>query len=193
MLYFLDCEASSLRPGGFPIEIAWVAEDGVGEAHMIRPAPGWENWSSSAEAVHGLTREHLAVHGRPHLEVARRAARVLGDPRAVVASDAPAYDGRWLNMLLAAAGLPPVPVVDSRLLHLEVARHPFLARLPSEGALGFEGTRRALLAAASAIVGEARASERARLRGRCRAIPNAEALLWTHRDVHARVALLLQG
>ncbi|MFT8246485.1 hypothetical protein [Roseomonas sp. BN140053] len=48
MLYFLDLEASSLHYGGFPIEVAWVAEDGVGEVHPISPAPGWGEWSNAS-------------------------------------------------------------------------------------------------------------------------------------------------
>ena len=40
MLVFLDFEASSLAKRGYPIEVAWVFEDGRAESHLIRPAPG---------------------------------------------------------------------------------------------------------------------------------------------------------
>jgi hypothetical protein len=40
MIVFLDFEASSLARHSYPIEVAWVFEDGASEAHLIRPAPG---------------------------------------------------------------------------------------------------------------------------------------------------------
>jgi hypothetical protein len=61
MIYFMDLEASSLMPGGFPIEIAWVDETGHGESYLIRPADVWldddrdhPNWSWQSEQVHGI-------------------------------------------------------------------------------------------------------------------------------------------
>lgn len=41
MVVFLDSEASSLDRKGFPIEVAWVFENGDEESHLIRPAEGW--------------------------------------------------------------------------------------------------------------------------------------------------------
>jgi hypothetical protein len=41
MIYFLDIEASSLDHDGFPIEVAWIDENGKGEAYFIRPADHW--------------------------------------------------------------------------------------------------------------------------------------------------------
>ena len=40
MNVFLDFEASSLSDHSYPIEIAWVFEDGRSQSHMIAPAPG---------------------------------------------------------------------------------------------------------------------------------------------------------
>lgn len=56
MFIFLDIEASGLGSGSFPVEIAWVSEGGAEESHLIRPAPGWTQWSRRAEALHGITR-----------------------------------------------------------------------------------------------------------------------------------------
>ena len=54
MILFLDFEASSLLPGSFPIEVAWVDETGQGESYLIRPHEGWldevagnPGWSAS--------------------------------------------------------------------------------------------------------------------------------------------------
>ncbi len=59
MLVFLDFEASSLSKQSYPVEVAWVFEDGRSRAFLIRPAPDWTDWSSEAEAIHGISRELL--------------------------------------------------------------------------------------------------------------------------------------
>ena len=104
MIVFVDFEASSLGKRGFPVEVGWAAEDGTEEAHLIRPAPGWEEWSEEAERIHGLSRERLQREGTPHDVVARRMLAVL-DGHQLYAS-APSWDGQWLSRLLRAAGLP---------------------------------------------------------------------------------------
>jgi len=104
MRVFVDFEASSLRKNGFPIEVGWVFEDGGSEGHLIRPAPGWSDWDASAEAIHGLARARLEREGTPHDAVARRMVEAL-DGHDLFAS-APSWDGKWLSLLLRAAGLP---------------------------------------------------------------------------------------
>lgn len=44
MVVFLDFEASSLAKLSYPIEVAWVFEDGASETHLIQPAPQWTDW-----------------------------------------------------------------------------------------------------------------------------------------------------
>lgn len=104
MLVFLDFEASSLSDVSYPIEIGWVFEDGASESHIIRPAPGWEDWDPAAEAIHGMKRAELIAHGRPHGEVAERMIAVLSGHD--LHASAPSWDGKWLSALLRAAGLP---------------------------------------------------------------------------------------
>lgn len=104
MRVFLDFEASSLRPESYPIEVGWAGEDGSLESWLIRPAPGWDDWDPAAEAVHGLSREKLLAAGRPHEEVARRTLEALQDHEVYVS--APSWDGKWMSVLLRAAGLP---------------------------------------------------------------------------------------
>ena len=104
MLVFLDFEASSLAKQGYPIEVAWIFEDGTSEAHLIRPAPGWDDWDSRAEAIHHIPRETLLRDGTPHDEVARRMVdRLAGHD---LTASAPSWDGKWLSTLLRAADLP---------------------------------------------------------------------------------------
>ncbi|WP_294258059.1 transcriptional regulator [uncultured Sphingomonas sp.] len=104
MLVFLDFEASSLGKRSYPIEVAWVFEDGRSEAHLIRPAPDWNDWDPAAEAIHHIPRATLLAEGEPHEAVARRMVEVLIGHDLL--ASAPSWDGKWLSTLLRAAGLP---------------------------------------------------------------------------------------
>ncbi|SES39720.1 transcriptional regulator [Rhizobium sp. NFR03] len=104
MLVFLDFEASSLGKKSYPVEVAWVFEDGTSRSHLIRPAPEWDDWSMKAERIHGLTRRRLHQEGTPVEDVAREMLETLGG-HALYAS-APSWDGKWLSVLLRAGGLP---------------------------------------------------------------------------------------
>ena len=104
MKVFLDFEASSLSDHSFPVEVAWVFQDGRSESHLIRPAPEWTDWDAQAEAIHGLSRETLATDGAPHDAVAERMIEALSDHE--LFASAPSWDGKWLSALLRGAGLP---------------------------------------------------------------------------------------
>jgi hypothetical protein len=104
MIVFLDFEASSLSDESYPIEVGWVFEDGRRESCIIRPAPGWTDWDASAEAIHGLSRDRLEREGEPHEAVAHRLLQTLSAHEVFVT--APSWDGKWLSVLLRAAGLP---------------------------------------------------------------------------------------
>ena len=104
MLVFLDFEASSLAKKSYPIEVAWVFEDGRDESHLIRPPLQWDDWDAEAEAIHHIPRATLEAEGTPHDIVARRMVEVLSG-HALFAS-APSWDGKWLSALLRAAKLP---------------------------------------------------------------------------------------
>ena len=104
MRAFLDFEASSLARNGYPIEVAWVFEDGTEESHLIRPLPGWTDWDESAQAIHGISREKLLTDGAPADFVAHRLFDALGGHDLFASS--PSWDGKWLSVLLRAGGLP---------------------------------------------------------------------------------------
>ena len=104
MRVFLDFEASSLGRHSYPIEVAWVWEDGREESHLIRPAPGWDDWDTAAQAIHRITRDQLLREGEPHEDVARRMVDALSGHDLL--ASAPSWDGKWLSALLRAAGLP---------------------------------------------------------------------------------------
>ncbi len=104
MLAFLDFEASSLARRSYPIEVAWVFEDGRSEAHLIRPAPDWTDWDPAAEGIHHISRDLLHAKGEPHDQVAHRMSDALAGHD--LFASAPSWDGKWLSALLRAAGLP---------------------------------------------------------------------------------------
>lgn len=145
MRVFLDFEASSLAEESYPIEVGWAAEDGSGEAHLIAPAPAWTDWDPAAEAVHGLTRERLRRAGEPHDEVARRVLEALG-PHELFAT-APSWDGKWMSVLLRAAGLPrhALRLRDSDDAHRQAVREILGDRVPDDE---FDDVAAELIAAA---------------------------------------------
>lgn len=106
---FLDIEASSLGPDSYPIEIAWIGEDGTGESHLIRPESRWTDWSAESEAVHGIARAELEAEGKPATWVASRVVAALAGQRVV--TDAPPWDQAWLAELLVAGGLSSRAIV----------------------------------------------------------------------------------
>ena len=104
MKAFLDFEASSLSARSYPIEVAWVFQDGRSESHLIAPAPNWDDWDPASEAIHGISRDTLLADGEPHDDVARRMVDVLTDHD--LFASAPSWDGKWMSALLRAADLP---------------------------------------------------------------------------------------
>jgi hypothetical protein len=146
MHVFLDFEASSLGDDSYPIEVGWVFEDGAAEDWLIRPAPGWTDWDPTAEAVHGIARARLEAEGAPHQAVAQRMLAALAAHQ--LYATAPSWDGKWLSVLLRAAGLPrhALRLTDSKEAHLAAARAALRDRTPAD----------ALEAAAAAVVRAAR-------------------------------------
>ncbi|RZM36595.1 MAG: transcriptional regulator [Sphingomonas sp.] len=122
MLAFLDFEASSLGKASYPIEVAWVFEDGASECHLIRPAPEWTDWNPAAQAIHGIERRELEETGEDHVVVAARMVEALAGHDLL--ASAPSWDGKWLSALLRAGGQPRriLRLRDSDEAQLEAAR-----------------------------------------------------------------------
>lgn len=99
----IDVEASGFGRGGYPIEVGVVLPDGSPHCYLIAPERGWTSWDEEAEAVHGISRELLDMHGRPAREVAERLNALLGGK--TVYSDAWAFDMPWLGKLFDAVHL----------------------------------------------------------------------------------------
>ncbi|AXS81244.1 hypothetical protein [Dechloromonas sp. HYN0024] len=101
----IDIEASGFGRGSYPVEIGYFAPDGESYCTLILPEPGWTHWDSSAEKVHGITREVLASHGKPAAEVCLALNRSLHGKK--VYCDGWAHDYVWLAVMYDAVGLIP--------------------------------------------------------------------------------------
>lgn len=154
MRVFVDFEASSLSNHSYPIEVGWVFEDGREEDYLIRPAPAWIEWDAAAEAVHGISRESLLREGTPHELVCDRLVAALSAH--TIFASSPPWDGRWLSMLLRAAGRP------RHLLRLKDSEEAFAeaARLRL-GPAGDDEAVAETIAAARAVVERAPTAHRA--------------------------------
>lgn len=101
----LDLEASGFGRGSYPIEVGFVEASGIPFCSLIRPAPGWQHWDEGAEALHGISRELLARHGREPEWVAREInTRLAGQ---TVYCDGWAHDYSWLAKLFEQVGMLP--------------------------------------------------------------------------------------
>jgi hypothetical protein len=155
---FMHFEASSLGRLGFPMEVAWVFEDGAEEAHLIRPAPGWTDRDPDPHAVHAISRDRLCVDGAPVEIVAQRLIDQLADYD--VFASAPSWDGKWLSLLLRSACLPQraLQLIDPDAGLLDLASAILAPSLPSSA---IPRATRQILAKASARFAARPLSQRA--------------------------------
>jgi hypothetical protein len=176
VIYFVDFEASALTKGSFPIEIAWVDQLGHGESYLIRPSEAWldggRGWSFQSEKIHGISLPMLLTDGVPIELAARRAWEVLTPITALVASDAPEFDGYWLGMLLAAGDIQRTPaLLHANDLYRQVFR-PLLDALPP----GDEAARKSLGDWAAEVVRKADETAVSRQPVKHRALADASRL-----------------
>ncbi len=163
MRAFIDFEASSLGRHGYPIEVAWVFEDGRSESFLIAPIEKWTDWDPAAEAIHGISREQLTSEG---VQAERVAQRVLADLQGHdVFASAPSWDGKWLSRLLRAGGFPrhAVRLTDTDLGLFDLASALLAPFVPSSDI--HRATRKILASAEDRFSGRRHAH---------RALPDAE-------------------
>ena len=196
MIYFIDFEASSLANNSFPIEIAWVDQNGLGESYLIRPAEGWlspgqPEWSAASERIHGIPLARLWDEGLPCEQVAKRAAEVLASRQVFVCCDAPPFDGNWLEMLLTAGQQRrAVRLLDIYRVY-EWACRPLLDLLPLGDGPGRDRAEEQVRNMALEIITRAEEEEALRPRVHHRALDDAESLWRTWRAIRERVMTTL--
>ncbi|KAA2235883.1 hypothetical protein [Salinarimonas soli] len=119
-LYTIDFEASSLEPGGYPIEVGlafWGAPDEpvYSWSTLICPTDEWTqhgDWSKASRAVHGISQAEAKAHGRPPSLVAKAVSEALTTCRVLWCDGGP-YDAQWARALFKPAGLRlPCPLGD---------------------------------------------------------------------------------
>lgn len=131
MRAFIDFEATSLGPCGYPIEVAWVFENGNSESFLISPVSAWVEWDAASEAIHGISREQLSHEGAATDIVAKRLVDALHGHEVFASESSLAH--RWLNVLLGATGrqYPSIRLVDTEAGLLELAAALLAPILPS--------------------------------------------------------------
>ena len=103
-IIFIDLEASGLHKDSYPIEVGWCADDErAPESFLIRPAIHWRpiGFSQQAFQVHGISWDTLFADG-----IATRAAcdqLASAWANAILVTDNPHWDGKWLKRLYEAA------------------------------------------------------------------------------------------
>ena len=96
----IDIEASGFGAASYPIEVGLVLPAGNTFCSLITPAPDWRHWDSSAEQVHGVSRDLLQQHGKPAFDVAREVNGLLRGM--TVYCDSWYHDFTWLSRLFDA-------------------------------------------------------------------------------------------
>lgn len=94
----IDIEASGLHFDSYPIEVA-VRLRGECKSWLIKPEPGWQYWCSTAENIHGISREQLFREGLPATEVVKQLNTFLAESDTTLYSDAHRWDGDWVDTL----------------------------------------------------------------------------------------------
>jgi hypothetical protein len=188
-LAFLDFEASSISSESYPIEVGWVFEDGSGEGFLIRPEPGWTDWSTGAQAIHGIARATLLREGVPAMVAAERALQALRNR--LVVSDAPSAEQLWLDRLAEAVGIPRIAEVRHYYSALNTVCSP-LNGLFTRGSPGCATGRALLRETASRLVLRAHNEEQARGLMRHRALDDARSLWRIWSSVNTSVGCILE-
>lgn len=99
----IDVEASGFGAGSYPIEIGVALDKGKTQCMLIRREPEWQHWASSAESLHGISREVLDKHGYSVKEVAHKLNEWLSG--CIVYTDGWGNDSSWIALLFDCAGL----------------------------------------------------------------------------------------
>lgn len=93
----IDIEASGFGHDSYPIEVGVADFRGRRFSRLIKPMAHWQHWSSSAQAIHGISQETLVENGCDARSVAQDLNQFLMETCAY--SDAWVKDKQWLDKL----------------------------------------------------------------------------------------------
>ena len=121
--HFIDIEASSLSDRSYPIEVGICYPNYSTTFDLIDPSGvfRWTDWSTTAESVHGISRQTLHDQGKPPAFVARSLSK-MND--ILFVSDNPDFDNHWINELFEACGSTP----DFRIVGIPEAMQQLMGR-----------------------------------------------------------------
>lgn len=97
----IDIEASGFGSHSYPIEVGVVTYLSQKYCRLIQPQDNWTHWSKEAEALHGISRSALAIHGKPATQICVDLNNLLVGQ--TVYSDGWVVDYPWLIKLFDAA------------------------------------------------------------------------------------------
>ena len=99
---FLVLESSSYEEDAYPIAASWSIATGELKAILIRPEDEWQQWDSSNEDSHGLSREQIEMQGESVLDVIREMSDDF-DKKPVFVKEPYLYK-KWLATMYQAYG-----------------------------------------------------------------------------------------
>ena len=199
MIRLVAFQASSWLPSGYPIEVAWVDENGNGEDYLIRPEPVWVevpgSWGPESEAVHGISMVNLMEKGFPAPHVAAKLLKALEGKDTLAYSDSPGFDNRLVGKLLDLVDPPfdqPAELLDVKFLYSLSCGRLVSLFAPWDALNEREDGQRRISILASEIVSRAERDEVLRPGIRHRARPDAERLWRKWQAVRNEVDRLLK-
>lgn len=99
---FLVLESSSYEEDAYPIAASWSIGTGELKAILIRPEDEWQQWDSTNEDSHGITRQQIEMQGESVLDVLREMSDDF-DKQPVFVTEPYLYE-KWLNTMYRAYG-----------------------------------------------------------------------------------------
>ena len=99
---FLVLESSSYEEDAYPIAASWSIATGELKAILIRPEDEWQQWDSSNEDSHGITRQQIEMQGESVLDVLREMSDDF-DKQPVFVTEPYLYE-KWLDTMYRAYG-----------------------------------------------------------------------------------------
>jgi len=96
----IDIEASGLHFDSYPIELA-VLVNRQTNSWLIKPEANWSYWCSTAESMHGISREMLKKEGLTAAQVIDEFMKCVETPNRTLYSDAVHWDADWMGTLFS--------------------------------------------------------------------------------------------
>jgi hypothetical protein len=99
---FLVLESSSYEEDAYPIAASWSIATGELKAILVRPEDEWQQWDSTNEDTHGVTRSQIEMQGESVLDIIREMSDDF-DKQPVFVTEPYLY-GKWLSTMYQAYG-----------------------------------------------------------------------------------------